>query len=80
MWRYTQERWPLHQADAYYNEMVECFPALASGIKRGRAIEGLKSEHLVSTCGSHFIVYRDDERVVTIIRILYRRMNIGAHL
>ncbi|MDO3432793.1 hypothetical protein QWJ46_08865 [Rhizobium sp. CBN3] len=29
---------------------------------------------------SHFIIYAETEDVLTVIRILHRRMNIAAHL
>lgn len=50
------------------------------GIARGRKVSGIKRDYLALASGSHFIIYKDSAQTVTIIRILHRRMNIGAHL
>ncbi|QND48638.1 type II toxin-antitoxin system RelE/ParE family toxin [Rhizobium lusitanum] len=80
IWRYTFETWSLQQANTYYTELIGCFPDLAAGTARGRKVGGIKPEYLALAHGSHFIIYKDGAQTVTIIRILHRRMNVGAHL
>ncbi|MBB3286595.1 MULTISPECIES: type II toxin-antitoxin system RelE/ParE family toxin [Rhizobium] len=75
IWRYTFEAWSLQQANTYYKELIGCFPELAAGTARGRKVSGIKRDYLALASG-----YKDSAQTVTIIRILHRRMNIGAHL
>ncbi|WP_454853933.1 type II toxin-antitoxin system RelE/ParE family toxin [Rhizobium binxianense] len=80
IWRYTFETWSLSQADDYYNLLIGCFPDLAAGFKRGRRIEGAWERFHAFPCGSHFIIYTENDRAVTVIRILHKRMNIATYL
>lgn len=80
IWRYTFETWSLSRADDYYSLLIGCFPDLATGLKRGRRIEGIWDHYAALPCGSHFIIYTENDRAVTIIRILHKRMNIAAYL
>jgi toxin ParE1/3/4 len=55
-------------------------PCLLNGTARGRKVGGIRSDYLALAYGSHFIIYKDGVQTLTIVRILHRRMNIGAHL
>ncbi|MGY5779878.1 type II toxin-antitoxin system RelE/ParE family toxin [Rhizobium sp. LEGMi135b] len=77
---YTEEMWSSEQAESYIFAIRDHCDALIAGTARGRTINGIKPGYLALASGSHFIIYKDDARTVTIIRILHRRMNIGGHL
>ncbi|MBO9126014.1 MULTISPECIES: type II toxin-antitoxin system RelE/ParE family toxin [unclassified Rhizobium] len=80
IWLYTFQTWSKEQADSYYRGLVGCFPELASGAKRGRFSDSVRPGYRAFAYQSHFIVYKETDRLVTIIRVLHRRMNIEAHL
>jgi toxin ParE1/3/4 len=77
---YTDEKWGHEQAEGYVFAIPDSCQALVEGIARGRKVSGIKPDYLALASGSHFIIYKDGVQTVTIIRILHRRMNIGAHL
>jgi toxin ParE1/3/4 len=81
IWFYTFQTWSKEQADIYYRGLVDCFPELASGAKRGRRIpENIRPGYRALAYQSHFIFYKETDRLITIARVLHRRMNIAAHL
>ena len=77
---YTDATWGLAQAEAYLLGLrLEC-RSLADGTKRGRVMTVGSSGYLLLAYQSHFIVYKETDRLVIIIRVLHRRMNIAKHL
>ncbi|WFU01462.1 type II toxin-antitoxin system RelE/ParE family toxin [Rhizobium sp. CB3171] len=84
---YTEEKWGYQQAEDYVFAMRDRCHALLNGTARGRKVGGIRSDYLALAYGSHFIIYKDGVQIykdgvqtLTIVRILHRRMNIGAHL
>ena len=77
---YTEEKWGQGQAEDYIIALRDDCKALAAQTKRGRKIIGLRIGYAALAFCSHFIVYAETEEVLTVIRILHRRMNIAAHL
>lgn len=80
IYNYTEERWDYKQAEDYVFAIRDRCYALTEGAASGRKVSGIKPDYLALASGSHFIIYKDGAQTVTIIRILHRRMNIGAHL
>jgi toxin ParE1/3/4 len=78
IWRYTQERWSLEQADRYYRDLISALEDLAGDKRKGKSMDGIRRGYLGLASGSHFIIYR--ERQVVVIRILHQRMNLKRHL
>jgi toxin ParE1/3/4 len=60
--------------------LTGCFPELAANTKRGRKVDGIRPGYLVLALQSHFIVYRETDRLITTIGVLHRRMNIANHV
>jgi toxin ParE1/3/4 len=77
---YTDATWGLAQADAYVRGLRQECQSLANGIKRGRKITVRRSGYLLVAFQSHFIAYKETDRLVIVVRILHRRMNIANHL
>lgn len=77
---YTADNWGVDQAEDYTFAIRDCCQSLAKDTKRGRLLDSVKAGYLALSCQSHFIIYKSDARVVTVIRILHRRMNLAAHL
>ena len=80
IWLYTRDTWSITQADSYYRDLVTSMEALASGVKRGKSIDDIRSGYLSIASGSHRIIYRHANRQVLVIRILHQRMNVRQHL
>jgi len=79
IWLYTASHWSPEQADRYYRDMVATFEALASGIRRGHAVD-LRSGYRKQACGAHMIFFREEKDAVAIIRILHARQDVDRHL
>ncbi|MCA2409710.1 type II toxin-antitoxin system RelE/ParE family toxin [Rhizobium leguminosarum bv. viciae 248] len=77
---YTEEKWGQGQAEDYIVALRGYCEALAAQTKRGRKIIRLRSGYTALAFRSHFVIYAETEKVLTVIRILHRRMNIAAHL
>jgi toxin ParE1/3/4 len=77
---YTEENWGYEQAEAYAFGLKDACLTVASGARRGRHIGGLKAGYLALAYRSHFVIYRDRDTRIIIVRILHQRMNIMRHL
>jgi toxin ParE1/3/4 len=80
IWLYTRESWSTKQADTYYRELVSAMDGLAKGTKHGKPIDDIRAGYLSCSSGSHRIIYRQQGRLVLIVRILHQRMNVRRHL
>lgn len=79
IWLYTFEVWSLEQADTYLRDLVAAFEALASGEKRGRAVD-IRPGYLKHPCGSHMIYFRDHTDWCEIVRILHMKQDAERNL
>ena len=77
---YTFERWSRDQADLYTARIVETCDRLAAGTLTGKRIPEFSDRYLKAPVGSHFIIFRRDSDLLTIIRILHQRMDIASHI
>ncbi|MBW6423957.1 type II toxin-antitoxin system RelE/ParE family toxin [Rhizobium sp. XQZ8] len=80
IWLYTFQNWSRVQADGYYSELTAAMSRLADGSKRGGQFDNIKPGYLCLSCGSHYIVYKQTDTQITIVRVLHQRMNISRHL
>lgn len=79
IWDYSAETWGPDQADRYTDEIRNACHALASGGKRGRAVE-VRPGYLKYPTGSHMIYFRDLGDRLVIIRVLHQRQDVDRHL
>jgi len=77
---YTAEKWHRDQADLYTGRIVEACQRIAAGYVKGTRIPEFDGKYFKASMGSHFIVYRRDGDLITIVRILHQRMDIALHL
>lgn len=77
---YTEGRWGSEKAEDYIFGLRDKCRALSAGGIRGRSMDSIRSGYYLLPYASHFIVYRESAKSVTIVRILHQRMNIAAHL
>jgi toxin ParE1/3/4 len=77
---YTEENWGDEQAEAYAFGIRDICRTVASGARRGRQISGLKAGYLALAYRSHFVIYRNEDVQIVVVRILHQRMNLSRHL
>lgn len=81
IWDYSVEQWGEEKAEAYIRQIRDACEALASGRKKGRAIDGIRPGYLKLAAGSHFLFFRfGNGGVIEVVRILHERMDVPAHL
>ncbi len=81
IWNYTFENWSEHQADKYYQLLIESFTEIAENPVLGKnfdiIIESLKGFKV----GRHIVFYREIEGSrIEIIRILHDHMDLKNRL
>jgi len=77
---YTIETFGIEQARRYRDAFETCFGNLAKNPHLGRSAERLAPGLRRWEHGSHLVFYVEDERGVTIVRILHARMDAPRHL
>lgn len=81
IWDYSVAQWGEGQAEAYILQIRDACEALASGRRKGRAIDDIRPGYLKLATGAHFLFFRiRSDEIVDIIRILHQRMDVSAHL
>jgi toxin ParE1/3/4 len=78
IYRYTAQTWSGAQANTYQALIMTALEELASGTKIGRpaATEG----YLSLRVSSHSIIYREEDGVILIARVLHLAMDVERHL
>lgn len=80
IWDYTSETWGVDQAESYVLAIRAACEALASGKRRGRSADDIRSGYRKLAVGSHLLFYRTtDNGEVDVIRMLHQRMDVAAH-
>lgn len=77
---YTEERWGYEQAESYIFGLRDICRSLAERQRRGKSLDQRGRAYLTLRYNSHFVIYRETELRITIIRILHQRMNVRRHL
>jgi len=79
IWLYTLKNWSLDQAERYHGQIMTAIEGLAAGVKTGRPVT-IRAGYFKDPVGSHFVFYRQSVASLDVIRILHKRMDVGAHL
>lgn len=79
IWDYSAENWGFDQADRYTDEIRDACQALASGARRGMAVD-VRAGYLKLATGSHMVYFRNQGERIEIIRVLHLRQDIDRHL
>jgi toxin ParE1/3/4 len=81
IWTYTFHKWPIEQADRYYNLIINEIGFISKNFITGKSMDHIKSGYRASIVKSHLIFYRKTEdNNVEIIRILHQRMDIETRI
>ena len=77
IWNYTYENWSEHQADKYYQLLIESFKEVAGNPDIGKIYNGIAGNLRGLKVGRHIVFFREMEgRKVEIIRILHEQMDL----
>ena len=77
IWNYTYENWSEHQADKYYQLLIESFKEIAGNPGIGKNCSGILEGLRGLKVGRHIIFFRMMEgQNVEITRILHEQMDL----
>jgi toxin ParE1/3/4 len=79
IWRYTEKRWSVEQAEKYVGGIIERLEALAQQPTLGRAADDIRAGYLRQNVGSHVVFYKSASYGISVIRILHQRMDFDSH-
>ncbi len=77
IYAYGLEHWGFRQAEAYQDAIFLTFDALADGRAHTRP---LIDAYRKASVGSHFVIYREDETTVFVVRVLHQQMDVERRL
>jgi toxin ParE1/3/4 len=81
IWEFTKDYWSVHQADRYYQIIVDKFLEISSNPNMGKSYDDLRSGYRGVNVKSHIIFYRiSDEKSIEIVRILHQRMDFKSRM
>jgi toxin ParE1/3/4 len=79
IWRYTQRRWSVTQADTYIREVLKVVSELAASTRIGQKCD-VRDGYFKIPVGAHVIYYRQSANAIEVVRILHGRMDVNRHL
>ena len=80
VWRFSFERWGADQADKYLAQMESCLDRIAAGEAYCRSYPEIDARLKSHHCEHHYIFFLDGADKVTVIAVLFERMNLLAQL
>ena len=80
IWEYTFVNWSKEQADRYHALMMNEIEFISENTTSGKSMEHVKEGYLVVYVKSHMILFRRNEGIVEIIRVLHQKMDTESNL
>jgi len=80
IWEYTVERWSIIQAEEYYNIIFNGIISICRNPHIGKSINEVKEHYRSFLVGSHMIIYKNQNNLILIDRILHQRMDFENQL
>ena len=80
IWEYTLLNWSISQAEKYYKEIFDTIELICTNPKSGTSLNEVKASHRKRLVGSHMIVYKVQNEIVFVDRVLHQRMDIENQL
>ena len=81
IWNYTYENWSEHQADIYYQLLIESCNEIASNPSIGKNYRGILDSLRGFKVGRHIVFFREmEDQKVQIIRILHEQMDLKSRI
>jgi toxin ParE1/3/4 len=80
IWRYTNSRWGLEQADRYVTAIHQAFDKLMADPSLGRPFSNTPKQTRGYQIGSHVVFYRKSRKRFHVVRVLHKSMDHARHL
>lgn len=80
IWLYSVNRWGVPQADAYIDDLDECFHLLANEPLLASVRKEFNPPVRIHSHRQHLVVHTLSEPGVVIVRVLHQSMEIGQQL
>ena len=80
IYAYTIEKWSINQANRYYELIIEEIQSICRNPEIGKSLSEIKKHHRSRSIKSHLIIYKQENQMILIDRILHRRMDINKRL
>ena len=77
---YIGEKWGCDQLLVYRDKLAEALKTLGQNPYLGHCSEELPETHRLYLVGSHVIIYRTQEEMISVVRILHQRMSLIRHV
>jgi toxin ParE1/3/4 len=78
IWKFTFHKWSKEQADRYYSLIMNEIEFISDNITSGKPMNHVKKGYFASYVKSHMILFKRNEEIVEVIRILHLRMDIES--
>lgn len=79
IWEYTILNWSIEQAEKYYNELFDGVNLICQNPKIGKSINEVKENYRSKVVRQHMIIYKIQNDIIFIDRILHERMDFNKH-
>jgi toxin ParE1/3/4 len=79
IWEYTVKHWGVEQAEAYLLSLGETMKLLANQPGLGRNIDDIREDYFKFPAASHIFIFRLQQNIVEIVRILHKSMDVERH-
>jgi len=80
IWEYTVKNWSIKQAEKYYKSIFDAIKFICQNPDIGKSISEVKETHKRRNIGSHMILYKLQNDVIFVDRILHQSMDIETQL
>ena len=80
IWRYTEQRWGVEQANAYTDALTRAFGDLAARPSKARACNEIREAYRLITIEHHTVYLTVQDYGIAIVRILHKAMDAPRHL
>jgi toxin ParE1/3/4 len=80
IWEFTFHKWSKEQADRYYSLIMSEIEFIAGNLTSGKPMNHVKKDYFTSYVKSHMILFKRNEEIVEVIRVLHQKMDIESNL
>jgi toxin ParE1/3/4 len=80
IWRYTNQRWGVEQANRYIDVLTEAFAVLAGAPKTAPACDHIRAGYRHRSVERHVVYFKTAPYGIAVVRVLHERMDAPQHL
>jgi len=80
IWEYTFNKWSKEQADRYYSLIMSEIEFITGNLTSGRPMSHVKKGYFASYVKSHMILFKRNQEIVEVIRVLHQKMDVESNL